>query len=86
MPPFADKINRIFFNYKAPYYSASLIPKLIIWNIWLFFRLLLSNSDIIIATDLDTAFPAKVVASVRNKKFVYDIADLYRDILPLNYP
>lgn len=83
----ADKnIQRNYFHCKAPYYSLRLLPWLLVWSIWLFWKLVRSDAEIYHATDLDTAYPAFFASKIRKRKFVYDIADVYRDILPAHFP
>lgn len=81
-----DGIKRDYFVCRAPYYSLRIIPILLIWSAWLFWKLLRSEADVYHATDLDTAYPAMIAAKIRRKKFVYDIADLHRDIIPPSLP
>ncbi len=50
------------------------------FNIRLFFYLLFSKSDILLANDLDTLLPNFIVSRIKNKELVYDSHELFPEI------
>lgn len=52
---------------------------LILFNIYVFIKLLFNKVDIIHACDLDTAIPCYIIAKLKRAKLVYDIYDFYSD-------
>jgi len=69
-----------FFKKKATYGGGiKNLFSLLLFQIWLFFKLTINISkySIIHACDFDTAIPAKIVAKIGRKKLVYDIFDYY---------
>lgn len=71
---------------RAGFYSLGTILKLFLFQIWLFFVLLLTRLDCIHAIDLDTGVVGLCVAKLRRKKFVYYCIDPYYVILPKRWP
>lgn len=63
------------FKSKAPYGKPSLIPKLIIWNIYEFMFLLKNDAQIIHACDFDTLIPAAIITKLKRKKLTKKIQD-----------
>lgn len=59
--------------------------KIILFQIWLFIKLIQYNKEykIIHCCDLDTAIPAKIVSKIYKKKIVYDIFDYYSHSHPI---
>ena len=47
------------------------------WNLFVFFKLLASNYDVVHAFDLDTGMSALLASKIKRKKIVYEILDLY---------
>jgi len=69
-----------FFKKKATYGGGiKNLFSLLLFQIWLFFKLTINISkySIIHSFDIDTAIPAKIVAKIGRKKLVYDIFDYY---------
>jgi glycosyltransferase involved in cell wall biosynthesis len=69
-------------NFKAPYGTISLIPYLVIWNLYILFILTTRKYDIIHSCNLDTLIPSLIVGKMKRKKIVYDIFDFYGHMLP----
>jgi len=74
------------FKLKAPYGTISLIPYLIIWNIYILFFLIIRNYDVIHPCNLDTLIPSVLIGKIKRKKIVYDIFDFYGQMLPNSTP
>lgn len=83
--PKTEKINGYTahrFHLRAPLgYKVILFMPL--WWIYIIYMLIRNRNYIIHAFDLDTALPAILFARLTNKPVVYEIADVYEDILPL---
>lgn len=71
---------------RAGYYNLGTLFKLLLFQGWIFGKLLTSHCDIIHAIDLDTGLPGWLAAKLKRKKFVYQCLDPYYAILPENWP
>lgn len=70
----------------AGYYNFYTFFKLILFEVWLFSRLIFAKIDYIHAIDLDTGFAGLIVARLRGKSFIYQCLDPYYAILPPQWP
>lgn len=61
----------------APEGQLGLVPRMLGWWSWEFRTLLLLRPDVAHACDFDTAMPVCLYATLRGKRFVYDIFDFY---------
>lgn len=68
------KVNRIklIFRKKFWFYAE--------FNIRLFFKLLFTKKDLLLANDLDTLLPNYLIAKIFNKKLVYDSHELFTEV------
>lgn len=78
-------------NYKrcmvrAGFYSAGTLFKMLLFEVWLFLKLIVARLDYIHAVDLDTGIIGLCVARLRRKPFVYHCLDPYDSILPAKWP
>ncbi len=71
---------------RAGFYSAGTLLKMLLFEIWLFFKLIMARLDYIHAVDLDTGLIGLCVAKLRRKPFVYHCLDPYYSILPAQWP
>jgi len=69
--PYKTRRFRLPFTKGALFYASL--------NIRLFFYLLFSRTDIILANDLDTLFPAFIVSKLRGKELVYDSHEYFTE-------
>lgn len=69
--PYKTRRFRLLFNSGALFYAN--------FNVRLFFYLLFKRTDIILANDLDTLWPAWVVGQWRNKEVVYDSHEYFTE-------
>lgn len=81
-----DRIRYHKCGLRAGFYDLKTLLKLILFQGWLFFRLLFARIDVIHAIDLDTGLPGWLAARLRGKKFVYQCLDPYYAILPAHWP
>lgn len=84
-----NSIKGCFFKFNANYgESIKNILGLILFQIWLFIKLLKNNKryEIIHACDLDCGFIAFLISRILNKKLVYDMYDYYSDSRPMPKP
>ena len=70
--PFKHKRLRLLFNHSALFYAE--------YNIRLFFLLLFSKVDILLANDTDTLLANFLVSKVRRKKLVFDAHELFPEL------
>lgn len=63
---------RLFFNKGALFYAE--------YNLRLFFKLLFTKKDVLLANDLDTLLPNYLVSVLFNVKLVYDSHELYTEV------
>lgn len=70
----------------AGYYSFYTFLKMILFEVWLFLKLIVAKIDYIHAIDLDTGFAGLIVARLRGKSFIYQCLDPYYSILPTHWP
>jgi len=73
----------VFFNFKAAY-DKKILKILPIWWIYIFLKLIFINFDILHVFNLDSVFPAILVAKIKNKKIIYEVLDTYEDQIILN--
>lgn len=78
-------------NYKrcavhAGFYSVTTFLKMLVFDFWLFYRLIFAKVDYIHAIDLDTGLVGLCVAKLRKKRFIYHCIDPYYAILPNRWP
>jgi glycosyltransferase involved in cell wall biosynthesis len=71
---------------RSDFYNVTTIIKMILFEIWLFYKLILSRFDYIHAMDLDTGLVGLCVAKLKRKPFVYHCLDPYYAILPARWP
>jgi glycosyltransferase involved in cell wall biosynthesis len=82
-----DKYDIYRFNYKIGRYSLAtfktiFLPfSILIWWIYEFIFLFKNEWDIVHSCDFDTLIPAILVAKIKKKKLVYDIFDVYGDMI-----
>jgi glycosyltransferase involved in cell wall biosynthesis len=81
-----EDINYIKFGLRAGFYSLGTLFKLVLFQWWLFFKLMTTRCDIIHAVDLDTGLPGLLAARLKGKKFVYQCLDPYYAVLPERWP
>jgi glycosyltransferase involved in cell wall biosynthesis len=82
-PNFKGCYDVVFFNFKATY-GKNILKILPIWWIFIFFKLIFINFDILHVFNLDSVFPAILVAKIKNKKIIYEVLDTYEDQIILN--
>lgn len=74
----------ISFKFNAPWGIMSIfyIP---LWWIYIIFKLLITNWDVVHAIQIISIPPALIVAKIKRKKVVYDILDTYEDsiVMPI---
>lgn len=70
----------------AGFYSITTFFKMLLFEIWLFFKLIFAKLDYIHAIDMDTGLVGLCVAKLRKKHFVYHCLDPYYAILPDHWP
>jgi len=71
---------------RSGYHSLGTFLKLLLFEAWLFFRLLFAKCDAIHAIDLDTGFVGLLIAKLRSRPFVYHCLDPYYGALPQSWP
>ena len=82
-----DEYKIYRFNYKIGKYSLAtfrtiFLPlSLLIWWIYEYFFLIKHDWDVVHSCDFDTLIPAILAAKVKRKKLVYDIFDVYSDMI-----
>lgn len=81
-----DRIHYCKCGIRAGFYDLGTLFKLVLFQWWLFFRLMASRCDVIHAIDLDTGLPGWLAAKLKRKKFVYQCLDPYYAILPKRWP
>lgn len=81
-----DRISYVKCGIRAGFYNLGTLFKLVLFQVWLFSKLLTGRCDVIHAIDLDTGLPGWLAAKLRGKKFVYHCLDPYYAILPANWP
>jgi len=81
-----ENIRYFRFMVRAGYYNVSTLLKLLLFEIWLFGRLLFAKVDCIHAIDLDTGFAGLLAARLKRKPFVYQCIDPYYACLPPGWP
>jgi glycosyltransferase involved in cell wall biosynthesis len=81
-----DNVRYTGCTIKAEYYNLYTFFKLLLFEAWLFLRLLRANVDCIHAIDLDTGFVGFCAAKLRGRAFVYQCLDPYYAALPLSWP
>jgi glycosyltransferase involved in cell wall biosynthesis len=86
-PPFIHQnvIYRLF-TARGGYHNMRTFLKIPFFNLWLLWRLLFAQIDLIHAIDLDTGIAGFIAARLRGKKFVYQCLDPYYAALPKNWP
>lgn len=87
VPGYRNENMRYYrFMVRAGYYNVSTLFKLLLFEIWLFSRLLFANVDCIHAIDLDTGLAGLLAARVKRRPFVYQCIDPYYACLPPGWP
>jgi len=81
-----DRIHYCKCGIRAGFYDLGTLFKLVLFQGWLFFKLMASRCDVIHAIDLDTGLPGRLAASLKRKTFVYQCLDPYYAILPERWP
>jgi glycosyltransferase involved in cell wall biosynthesis len=81
-----DRIRYIRCGIRASFYNLGTLLKLVGFQGWLFFKLMIARCDVIHAIDLDTGLPGRLAAWLKRKKFVYQCLDPYYAILPARWP
>ena len=81
-----DRVRYIKCAIRAGFYDLATLFKMVGFQGWLFFKLMITDCDIIHAIDLDTGLPGRVAALLKRKKFVYHCLDPYYAALPKNWP
>ena len=81
-----EMVHYRHFRLKAGFYSLGTLCKLLLFQIWLFFNLLVARAEIIHAIDLDTGLPAFFAAKLSKKKLIYHCLDPYYAALPPRWP
>ncbi|MDP2276750.1 MAG: glycosyltransferase, partial [Nitrospirota bacterium] len=71
---------------RAGFYSAGTLLKMLLFEAWLFIKLIMARLDYIHAVDLDTGLVGLCVAKLKRKPFVYHCLDPYYAILPARWP
>jgi glycosyltransferase involved in cell wall biosynthesis len=71
---------------RAGYYSPKTLCKVLVFQAWLFFRLVAGRYDCIHAIDLDTGMVGLLVSALRGKPLVYHCLDPYAAALPPSWP
>lgn len=76
----SEALNRNYktFRFKLLFNKGSLFY--IEYNIRLFFKLLFTKKDILLANDLDTLLPNYLVSKIKNKKLVFDSHELFSEL------
>jgi glycosyltransferase involved in cell wall biosynthesis len=74
------------FNIRSGYYNIFTLLKLILFDSWLFLKLVFSRQDYIHAIDLDTGIIGFLVAKLKGKPFIYHCLDPYYLNLPGKWP
>jgi glycosyltransferase involved in cell wall biosynthesis len=64
---------------QSGYGSLSMLPKLLGFNLWIFWKLLWDKYDAVHACDLDTSFSATLAQLIRRKPLVHDMFDMYAE-------
>ncbi len=70
------------FKFKAPY-GPKVLLYLPIWWCLEFWWLLRKRWDIVHAMDFDTVVPAVIAARIKRKPVIYELGDIYEDMIPL---
>ena len=86
-PPFIHQnvIYRLF-NIRAGYHNLMTFLKIPFFNLWLLWRMLFAQIDLIHAIDLDTGISGFIASRLTGKKFVYQCLDPYYAALPKSWP
>ena len=71
---------------RAGFYGAGTLLKMLLFEVWLFFKLIMARLDYIHAVDLDTGLIGLCVAKLKRKPFIYHCLDPYYAILPARWP
>ena len=77
-----EKYEEIRININAPY-GIAILFFLPIWWVLGFFKLLATTWDIVHAINLDSIFPAIIASKIKKKPIVYEIYDVYADLIIL---
>ncbi len=70
------------FRFKAPY-GPKVLLYLPVWWCFEFLWLMSHRWDVVHAMDLDTVPPAMLAAKLKRKPIIYELADVYEDMIPL---
>ncbi len=81
-----DNISYLRCRVRAGFYNLSTFFNMLLFEIWLFYKLLFARLDFIHAIDLGTGFVGLCIAKLRRKCFVYHCIDPYYVILPSHWP
>lgn len=74
------------FRVQAGFYNVGTFLKLLLFELWLFIRLLFARVNYIHSIDLDTGLIGFFVAKLRGKPFIYQCLDPYYLNLPPQWP
>jgi glycosyltransferase involved in cell wall biosynthesis len=78
------RIHRV--SLRAPEGRPSLILRVPAWWIRLVLRILRLRPDVVHAVDFDTVIPAYFAARIRRAPLVYDVFDVYADMVTASIP
>lgn len=81
-----ENISYLRCTIRAGFYNLPTFLKMLLFEIWLFFKLLFAPLDFIHAIDLGTGLIGLCIAKIRLKKFIYQCLDPYYVLLPPHWP
>jgi len=81
-----DNITYTRCEVRAGFYNMTTFLKMLLFEKWLFYKLLFARFDFIHAIDLGTGLVGLCIAKLRRKKFIYQCMDPYYVILPPHWP
>lgn len=71
---------------KGGFYDIFTLVKVLLFDLWLFWKLIFTKVQYIHAIDLDTGVVGLLVAKIKRKQFIYHCLDPYYANLPTNWP
>ncbi|MDP3110498.1 MAG: glycosyltransferase [Thermodesulfovibrionales bacterium] len=81
-----ENISYLRCTIRAGFYNLSTLLKMLLFEIWLLYKLLFARLDFIHAIDLGTGLVGLCIAKLRKKYFIYYCIDPYYVILPAHWP